>query len=106
MKMFNKKNLLLSSAIVAGMLFTVNTKVAQAATIPSSESQNLSSVVTKSDQKELTDSEIKELDKYVQVRNNQYILDIPTSFKISDQRKKLVEDMITKSNQVLEKLIR
>lgn len=30
MKIFNKKNLLLSSAIVAGMLFTVGTKTVQA----------------------------------------------------------------------------
>lgn len=32
MRIFNKKNLLLSSAIVAGMLFTVGTKAVQADT--------------------------------------------------------------------------
>ena len=32
MKIFNKKNLLLSSAVVAGMLFTVGTKAVQADT--------------------------------------------------------------------------
>ena len=37
MKIFNKKNLLLSSAVVAGMLFTVGTKAVQADTTDSSQ---------------------------------------------------------------------
>lgn len=99
MKIFNKKNLLLSSAIVAGMLFTVGTKTVQADTTNSSEGRKPSVVVTRSSKKELTDSEIRMLDKFVQVRNNQYVLNTPANFKISDQMKKVVEDVIAKSNQ-------
>lgn len=76
MKIFNKKNLLLSSAVVAGMLLVsdVNSATFTVYAAEQQSSVGQASQAVKAGNS-LTQEQIQQANKYIKIENNQYMLD-------------------------------
>ncbi len=91
---------LLSVTIVAMLMSAQNVGAAtnntENTTVSSIESNNTS-------KNTLTDSEIDDLDDYVEVKNNQYVLNVPSSSNLSEQEIKVAKAVIEESNRNIQK---
>lgn len=83
---------LLSVIMVTMLMSAQNVGAATKNTVTSIKSNTTSENI-------LTDSEINDLDEYVEVQNNQYVLNIPSNFNFTEQEIKVAKEVIEESNE-------
>ncbi|MDD6407521.1 MAG: hypothetical protein PUF82_05940 [Lactobacillus equicursoris] len=83
---------LLSVIMVTMLMSAQNVGAATKNTVTSIKSNTTSENI-------LTDSEINDLDEYVEVQNNQYVLNIPSNSNFTEQEIKVAKEVIEESNE-------
>lgn len=103
MKIFNKKNLLLSSAVVAGMLLVsdVNSATFTVYAAEQQSSVGQASQAVKAGNS-LTQEQIQQANKYIKIENNQYMLDTSNkSCTLSPETIHKIQEALTLFNKTV-----